>query len=165
MTWDQMQRLKLETEGYEPATIDGLLTRMHSEHMRQFKAGAIDRLPDWQKDRPWGILIFDDDDPLQIVRFVVARSVSGLKTEASNFFTHPAHVHSGSKCLVNKDAAVRIQSDNISSIPVLLARFFKHMQRSKTCDREPQMGVSQIYKEMSRSLNGKVKFVRKLGSA
>jgi hypothetical protein len=124
--------------------------------------GDLAKLPDWGKPRPWGLLLFESDDPLRIVRYVIARSVSGLEDSIAKIFEHKAHDHREKICIVNKDAAVGIQDDNISSIPVLLARFQKSALKTKSCDLEPEESLLELYMQMSISLKSKVRYFRKL---
>lgn len=162
MTWDQVQRLKLESEGIPTEAIDNHLTRLHRQHTSMFEAGELARLPDWGKPRPWGVLLFQDDEPLRIVRYVIARSVSGLGDSSTSVFEHKAHEHVGTACIISKDAAVAIQDDNVSSIPVLLARFQRVAIKAKSCDLEPEKSLRQLYTQMSASLKNRVKYFRKL---
>jgi len=163
MTWDQVQRLKLESEGVRPENIDQALQAMHKEHTRLFNEHVFEKLPDWGKARPWGMLVFEGDEPLNIVRYAVARSVSGLTKPAANTLRHKAHSHAELRCVVDEDAAINAVDDNVSCIPILMARFQRNALKIKTCERETQAGVAAIYKHMSELLPGKAKYVRKIG--
>ena len=173
MSWDQVKRLQLETDGIlSDAYIQDELKRMKKHHQQLVKMGKLDKLPDWEKSRPWGLLEFPDDEPFKMVRVVFSRSEckeSACKkcggSKCNNlpigYIPHEAHFHNGGKCLISGKGVIQIQDNDIDSVPVLIARFKKHYLRRTACNVESTENVKIIYETITKVF-GKGKYQRKL---